>query len=186
MTTLSDPEHQDRDTPMKRTIEAALFTAGKPVPIHVLASLANTSKGKARDALNELSDEYSDRDSAVEVREVAGDKWIMQISPRYAESVMGLAPREMSRPLLRTLSVIAYRQPVTQSEIVELRGNTAYSHIDELVDLDFITTEPHGRTKLLTTTREFSEYFGIDGTDPDTVRAALEEKADRGLFDQYV
>lgn len=171
---------------MKRTIEAALFTAGKPVSLNVLSSLVDAGKPEVRDAVEELAEEYEDRGSAVEIKEVPGDKYIMQIEPRYAESVMGLAPRELSRPLLRTLSVIAYRQPVTQSDIVEIRGNTAYSHIDELAELGFIDTEPHGRTKLLTTTPDFSEYFGIQATEPDEVRAALEEKADRGLFEQYV
>lgn len=171
---------------MKRTIEAALFTAGKPVSLNVLSSLVDRGKSEARDALEELAEEYDDRGSAVEIKGVPGDKYIMQIRPEYAESVMGLAPRELSRPLLRTLSVIAYRQPVTQSDIVDIRGNTAYSHVDELVELGFVHTEPHGRTKLLTTTPDFSEYFGIQATEPDEVREALEEKADRGLFEQYV
>jgi len=109
---------------MKRTIEAALFTAGKPVPIDALAALADTGRGDVREAVQALADEYGERESAVEVKEVGRDKYVMQVRPEFADDVMTLAPREMSAPLLRTLSVIAYRQPVTQSEVVEVRGKS--------------------------------------------------------------
>lgn len=171
---------------MKRTIEAALFTAGKPIPIDALVAMTDSGRPEVRKAVEELSEEYEERNSAVEVKKVGGEKYVMQVSPRYADSVMTLAPREMSAPLLRTLSVVAYRQPVTQSEVVEVRGNTAYSHVDELVEQGLVKAEPHGRTKLLTTTRGFAEYFGIEGSTPDEVREALEEKVEGEGLEQFL
>lgn len=170
---------------MKRTVEAALFAAGKPVPIGALAALADASRDDVEEAAESLREEYEERGSAVEVKPV-GDKYVMQVSPGYAEEVVGLAPRELSAPLLRTLSVVAYRQPVTQSEVVDVRGNTTYSHVDELVEQNLVETEPHGRTKMLTTTDEFAEYFGIEGGSPDEVREALEEKVEGQGLEQFL
>ncbi|MBS1262852.1 MAG: Segregation and condensation protein B [Methanonatronarchaeales archaeon] len=171
---------------MKRTIEAALFTVGKPVPIDALVAMTDSGMVDVMRAIEELSAEYEGRNSAVEVKEVGEDKFVMQVSPRYAEEVMTLAPRELSAPLLRTLSVIAYQQPVTQSDVVEVRGNTAYSHVDELVEQGLVSAEPHGRTKMLTTTKGFAEYFGLPGKDADEVRRYLEEEVDADTVERFL
>lgn len=163
---------------MKKTIEAALFTVGRPLPVDALTGVTSSSPDAVEGALEALRREYDERETAIEVKRVGEDKYVMQVAPEYADRVRGLAPRELSSPLLRTLSVVAYRQPITQSEVVEIRGNTAYGHVKELSELGLIDAEPHGRTKLLSTTDDFAEYFGLPSGDPEEVREALEDRVE--------
>lgn len=66
---------------------------------------------------------------------------------------------------MRTLSLIAYHNPILQKEVVKIRGNGAYSHIEELLDRNFIKSEKEGRTKLLSVTDYFLRYFELESTE---------------------
>jgi len=107
----------------------------------------------------------------------AGGRYVMQVKSGYAEKVRSIAPKEFETPVLRTLAVIAYNQPVTQAEVVSIRGNKAYSHIAALEERGLIKSVPHRRTKMLTTTPAFVEYFGIETDDPKLIRKMIERVA---------
>ena len=158
----------------KEIIEAALFASGEPLEI---VRLSNLVKGKnARELLQQLMDEYRQRGSALEIKEIEG-RFVMQVMPEYAEKVRSLAPKELRAPVLRTLSMIAYHQPLTVADLVDRRGAAAYDHVRELEEWGFISAVPQGRTRLLSTTHRFAEYFNLDAGDPEAIRRKIIELA---------
>ena len=158
----------------KEVLEAALFASGEPLDS---VQLANLVKGRnVRELLQQLMDEYRQRGSALEIKEIEG-RFVMQVMPEYAEKVRSLAPKELRAPVLRTLSMIAYHQPLTVAELVDRRGAAAYDHVRELEEWGLISAVPQGRTRLLATTQRFAEYFNLDSADPDAIRRKIIELA---------
>jgi len=158
----------------KKLIEAALFVSTDPVSIEKLREMAGTkSDRETKRLIEELKKEYEGRESPIEIKEIVGF-YLMQIKDEFTGEISHLVKPILSRDSLKTLSLIALRQPVTQAEIVKSRGYTAYSHVKELLGKEFISAEPFGRTKLLTTTEKFSNYFGM-GEEPLDVRERLED-----------
>jgi segregation and condensation protein B len=119
-------------------------------------------------------EEYSTRESGMEIIDLGG-RYVMQVKPKYTDLISPIAPKELKAPILRTLSMVAYHQPVVQSELVDMRGNSVYDHIRELKDRGFIEAVPHGRTKLLQTTPLFADYFGLDRNEPECIKKKIVE-----------
>jgi segregation and condensation protein B len=160
----------------KKLFEAALFSAGKPVSDQQLKTLLNRS-GTYIDTLAEkLIEDYSQRDSPLEIIKLEG-KYSMQLKPEYAERVLGLSPGELRQPALRTLSVIAYYQPIQQFELINIRGQSAYEHVAILLEKGLIQKKKSGRSFELTTTDAFCDYFGISKGDVDSIKAQIKKKA---------
>ena len=158
----------------KEILEAALFASGEPLDI---AQLQNLVKGRnVRELIQQLMDEYKQRGSALEIKEIES-RFVMQVMPEYAEKVRSLAPKELRAPVLRTLSMIAYHQPLTVADLVDRRGAAAYDHVRELEEWGFISTTPQGRTRLLATTQRFAEYFNLDSADPEAIKRKIIELA---------
>jgi segregation and condensation protein B len=158
----------------KDIIEAALFVSGEPLDVE---QLRNLMRGKnVRLLLQELMDEYSQRNCALEIKEIEG-RFVMQVKPEYAELVRSVAPRELRSPVLRTLAMIAYHQPITMAELVDRRGGAAYDHVRELEESGLVSAAPQGRTRLLKTTQRFAEYFNLDSSDPEAIRKKIIELA---------
>jgi segregation and condensation protein B len=149
-------------TETKTLVEAALFIAGRPLAFSELAELTRASKEDVEKALSELSSEYSARSSAVEVL-VNKKGGAMRLRPELEGDVMLLAPQaEMSQAMLKTLAVIAHDEPLTQSGLVKSRGNRVYYYIKKLIDMELVSARKQGRTKILTTTQKFKDYFKVD------------------------
>jgi segregation and condensation protein B len=160
------------DSQAKAVIEAALFASGKTLSLRELAGLSGLSEERAGAMADDLAAEYAARGSGIEIKSI-GEGYSMQVSPGLAGRVVSCAPREIEAPLIRTLAIIAYKQPIRQSELVEVRGNKGYEHVKELEKRGLISAEKAGHTKLLTTTRGFADYFGIVSSDPQAIRRAL-------------
>jgi segregation and condensation protein B len=158
----------------KEIIEAALFASGDPLDIEQLRRLL---RGKnTRELIQQLMDEYVQRGSAIEIREIEG-RFVMQVKPEYAEKVRSVAPKELRSPVLRTLAMIAYHQPLTVAELVYRRGAAAYDHVRELEENGLVLAMPQGRTRLLQTTARFAEYFNLDSTEPEAIKRKIIELA---------
>lgn len=155
----SQPKHKDELS----KLEAALYVAGRPLNIKTLGSIIGTrSKRKVKDLVDILLTSYQKRDSALELRELNGERFVLQLKPQYVPYVKRLAIRPLlSKGPLKTLAYIAYRQPVMQTKVISVRGSHAYNHIKELKTLNLITTETFGRTKLIKTTDAFADYFNL-------------------------
>ncbi|SFM66798.1 SMC-Scp complex subunit ScpB [Methanolobus profundi] len=158
----------------KEVIEAVLFAAGGAIDAATLAKLTGKKKKQVITIATDLVNEYASRESGIEVIDL-GERYVMQVKPKYTDMVRPFAPKELSAPMLRTLSMIAYHQPLIQSDLVDMRGNSAYDHIRELKERGFVEALPHGRTKLLRTTSLFADYFGLESNDPELVKKKIVE-----------
>lgn len=159
----------------EKLVEAALFSAGGPVSAEQIAEAAGVDFLRARDALEALVEQYQGRDTAIEVTR-AGEKYAMQVRTEMTERARRFAPMEIPRRLLRTLALIAYHQPVKQSDLVDMVGSKTYDHVKQLDETGLIRAKPHGLTKMLSTSEAFPEYFGIDATRPEEIRRFLARK----------
>jgi len=146
----------------KKKVEAVLFTTGRFMTIDEISLICGVgSKGKIKELLDELVSDYQKRESSLTLLN-ENDKWKLTIKKEYLLLTSKLlSDSEMDRPTQETLAVIAYKQPVLQSEVVKLRGNKAYDHIKYLRENEFINSEPHGRTRLLKLCPKFFDYFDV-------------------------
>ncbi len=158
-----------------QAVEAALFSAGRPVDVASLSDTTGYDRDQVRSALQHLQEDYRSRGTALEV-EPAGEKWTMQVRTTYAEDVRTLAPMEVPEKTLKTLALIAYHQPILQSDLQDMVGSKVYDHVRELKDLGLLRKRRHERSYLLSTTEKFPEYFGLSTTDPEEIRRQLAEK----------
>lgn len=156
--------------PLKHIVEAALVAAGGPLTIDQLLGLFGEEERPERAeiarAVRELADDYAGR--GIEIAEVAGGYRVQvraSVAPWVARLWDEKAPR-YSRALLETLSLIAYRQPITRGEIEEIRGVAVSTNIIKtLTEREWVRVVGHrdvpGRPALYATTRKFLDYFGL-------------------------
>ncbi|MFX1482227.1 MAG: SMC-Scp complex subunit ScpB [Promethearchaeota archaeon] len=166
------------------TLEAALYVSGRALTLEELADIIGKSQSTAQKLLDELSFEYNQKGGALEVVVLPRDRYVMQLKPELTTRVGKLIPGGLlSFATLQTLVFIALKQPILQSDLVAQRGTHAYDHIRDLVDKKFVDAVPEGRTKLLTTTKLFADYFGLD-SDRVKLKAQLKFKMKKILDDQ--
>ena len=148
---------------LKSRIEAVLFVTGKAVDIKEIASILEADELEVEEAMLELIMDYSSRDGALEIDDENG--YIIQVKEEYMDIVEKLCPVDISNAVLKTLLIIALKGPIRQSVLKDLRGSTAYDHVQELVDKGLIhrSKDKNGRSFNLKTTPKFNEYFKIKG-----------------------
>jgi segregation and condensation protein B len=145
-------------------VEAALYVAGRPLTIEEITKASGLeSKEKIRKILNELINKTRVVFKAIEIVKLDDGKYVFQLKPNYSSIVKKFASKpQLPNTVLKTLSYIAYEQPVTSKRLVEIRGSKVYSHLKELELLDFIISKNAGRLKIYSTTKKFQSYFGIN------------------------
>ena len=148
---------------LKARIEAVLFVTGKAVDLKEIARILEADEQEVEDAMLSLIVDYSSRDGALEIDDENG--YIIQVKDEYLDIVEKLCPVDISNAVLKTLTVIALKEPIRQAELKELRGSTAYDHVSELVEKGLISRkkDSNGRSYNLKTTPKFAEYFKIKG-----------------------
>jgi segregation and condensation protein B len=146
-----------------RLLEAALYVAGRPLTINELCSVLNTrSKNKTKKYTKLLIQEYLARNTALEILELKDDRYVLQLKADFTPLVKKLVNRPLLSPgPLKTLSYIAYRQPVQQKRVIQARGQHAYGHVKLLRDMGLVSAEHAGRSMILRTTDYFADYFGL-------------------------
>ena len=145
----------------KNLIEGGLYASGSPLDIEELSTKLEMPKKLTEELVNELAFEYLERNSALIIAQV-GEKWQMQLKPEYTEQVSKFAKGGgIAERYLRTLTVIALKQPIMKSLLIKLRGAGAYEHVKYLLDNDLISAVKKGRSQELTTTDKYSEMFGL-------------------------
>jgi segregation and condensation protein B len=154
---------------LKPAIEAVLFVADEPLSLTALGKILGDIDAKdLKKALEELSSEYDERSSGLELREIAGG-WRFSTRPQHHEFIRKYLKSKpsarLSLPALETLAVIAYKQPVTVPEILEIRGVTSTSAIKTLLEKRLIMTkgrkETVGKPMLYGTSKDFLIQFGL-------------------------
>ena len=146
------------------TLEAALYVAGRPLDISRLMQVIGTKSERiAFKLIDELSARVSERGGALEVRCLPGRRVVLQLKQEYNDMVKQLT----NRPLLtigplKTLSYIAYHQPVEQSQVLIDRGAHVYPQLRLIEDLGLITRDRvEDRNVIIRTTSFFADYFGF-------------------------
>jgi segregation and condensation protein B len=159
-------------------VESVLFSASQPVSIREIQDATNLSKKQVMEALARLTQLYNvERKNQTSIEVIkAGDKYTMQVKHKFSDQSMMASKPEIQSHLLKTLSLIAFHQPIKQSNLRRMIGPRIYDHVDELVNMKLVHSKPHGATEMLTTTRLFPEYFGIDSTKPEEIRDFLSKK----------
>ncbi|MFX1329842.1 MAG: SMC-Scp complex subunit ScpB [Promethearchaeota archaeon] len=145
----------------RNLIEAALYAAGGPLTIEELSTKLEFPKKEVEILVNELAFDYLERVTALIIAQI-GDRYQMQIRPEYTEKVSKFAKGgAIAERYLRTLTVIALKQPILKSTVIKLRGTGAYEHIKYLLDNEFINAVKKGRSHELTTTDKYADMFGL-------------------------
>ena len=158
-------------------IEAALYSAGRPLRIEDIIRASGTeSKIKTLELLNEVIKKTKNAFVALEIAILPDGSYVMQLKPEYSSTVKRYASKPvLPNATLKTLSYIAYAQPIASKQLVETRGSGVYAHLKELRQLDYITHQNVGRLKIYTTTEKFQKYFGIQG-DVEDLKSRLFSK----------
>jgi len=156
------------ETERSAVIEALIFVSEEPLTVRTLAEVLKLEKAAVEESLAKLAEEFNARQSGLQLREVAGG-WQFATRPEYHEHVRAFLKTRPSAKLsiasLETLAVIAYRQPITVPEILEIRGVQSPSAIKTLLDKKLIVAkgrkETVGRPMMYGTSKEFLLQFGL-------------------------
>jgi len=162
---LSAPQSQ---TERAAIIEALIFVSDEPLSVKIIADVLKEDKQVISETVAALADEFNGRNGGLQLREVAGG-WQFATRPEYHEHVRAFLKTRPSAKLtiasLETLAVIAYRQPVTVPEILEIRGVQSPSSIKTLLDKKLIVAKGRkdtvGRPMMYGTSKEFLLQFGL-------------------------
>lgn len=155
-------------------LEAALYSAGRPLTIEELIKASGTeSRTRTLASMTGLVKRSKSAFKALEIASLPDGSYVFQLKPEYNTVIR----RYASKPLLptatlKTLSYIAYMQPISSKQLVEIRGSGVYLHLRLLRQLDYIEHQNVGRMKIYTTTDKFQKYFGIQG-DKDALKQKL-------------
>lgn len=165
------------ETEATARIEAALYSAGRPLTIEEIIRASGTeSRTKTGEILLSIMKKTKSAFKALEVVTLPDGSYVFQLKPEYSDVIRRYASKPiLPKATLKTLSYIAYMQPISSKQLVETRGSGVYSHLKELRQLDYITHQNVGRLKIYTTTEKFQKYFGIHG-DQDTLKQKLFNK----------
>jgi segregation and condensation protein B len=161
-------QRQVSNAELKSVAEALIFVAEEPINAKSIADLIDVATDQVEKAISELSSEYDARNGALQLREIAGG-WQIATRPEHHEYIRAYLKSRPSAKLslasLETLAVIAYKQPITIPEILEIRGVQSPSAIKTLLDKRLIVTkgrkETVGRPMMYGTSKEFLIQFGL-------------------------
>jgi len=144
-------------------VEAALYVAGRPLDLNEICGvLGSRSKKRAKKVVEVLMQEYAARNTALEVLALKDERYVLQLKANFTPLVKKLVNRPLlSSGPLKTLAYIAYRQPISQKRVIDVRGQHAYGHVKLLKDMGLIAAERSGRSMSLRTTDYFADYFGL-------------------------
>lgn len=185
-----EPVENEKD--QEAVIEAVLFTIGGAVGLRQLAAAIGQDKETAKRAVERLAKRYREETRGMEIKQLE-DSYQMCTRSEYYENLIRVAaaPKKqvLSDVVLETLSIIAYRQPVTKMEIEKIRGVKSDHAVNRLVEYDLVyeagRLDAPGRPALFATTEEFMRRFGVDSlgelpdVDPEQealIRAEVEEE----------
>lgn len=153
-------------------VEAVLFTMGQSVEIPQLAAALNQSRDAAKAAVERLAKRYDREDRGIQIVELE-DAYQMCTRARYYPNLIQVAatPKKqaLTEVVLETLSIIAYKQPITKMEIEKIRGVKSDHAVNRLVEYNLVyevgRMDAPGRPALFATTEEFLRRFGVGSTE---------------------
>jgi segregation and condensation protein B len=152
---------------IRARIEVALYCSGKPLSVDELVKASGiTSREKTIQVIKDLMNVINSQLKALEIAKLEDDTFVLQVKPNYLSIVRKFSHQPiLSQASLKTLSYVAYEQPVTSTRLVRIRGSQVYSHLKELHSHGFVRHDTLGRLKVYKTTEKFMSYFGIPNID---------------------
>ena len=158
-------------------LEAIVFSAGKSLSVTEISELVSKPSSEVEDALNSLRLTIKRRkQGALQLTEVSG-RWILEVKTGLSLFLPDSFRADIPQRLLPAAALIAYHQPMSQSQLVDMLGQRAYDHVRELSNRGLIDRRRDGLTRRLTTTRRFAEYFGCPEVEFRKVRTWFREEA---------
>lgn len=144
-------------------IEAILYLKAQPLSLANLAEYAGCDREMVSEALMELMADYAHRQTALEIVETDRG-YSLQLRNAFQDLVQTLVPVDLGVGAMRTLATIALKGPMTQTDLVDLRGSGVYEQVKELVERGFVQKrrQPNGRSYWLQVTEQFYQYFQVD------------------------
>jgi len=153
---------------LRAALEALLFSSDEPIPLSLLAESLDAATEEVAAALRELELDYKTREAGVELREIAGGHLLVTTAENaewVGRLLRGRKRVRLSRAALETMAIIAYKQPVTKTEIESIRGVDSSAVLTTLLERNLVTIRGRskvvGRPLLYGTTGEFLDYFGL-------------------------
>lgn len=172
---------------LNKKIEAILFSVGDKISLEEISKLTKEKDIELiRKTLRELREKYVKSDSPIILHEER-EFWKMNVKEEHMTTVRKVVKKmELSKTLLETLAIIAWKSPVLQSKVIHVRTNKAYDHLDELEKMGYITRKKQGRTKLITLTQKFYDYFEINKKGGlDKIFKKVTEKAKKKFGEKF-
>ena len=168
------------DEPALATIlEAILFGAGRSMSLEEFSEMLGEPKGVIHVGLSTLRKEIDLREGgALQLTDVSG-RWILEVRPEMSAFLPETFRADIPTRLLPAAALIAYHQPMHQSQLKDMLGQKAYDHVRDLAAMGLIDRRREGLTRRLTTTRRFAEYFGCPEVEYRKVRAWFRSEASK-------
>ncbi len=176
---------------LKATIEGAIYVTDEPLTIEQIAAATAQPPELVRDVVDQLVGEYARPERGIAIREIAGG-YKMSTKPEFHEPIRRFVknlqpPLKLSLAALETLAVIAYKQPITGPEILEIRGVQGAGVVKTLLDRKLIVTAGRknvlGKPMLYKTSREFLLQFGLSSLSELPTLKEFEELGRMALLD---
>lgn len=170
-------------------IEAILYLKAQPLTVAKIAEYAACERELIQAGLQELMEDYSHRETALEIVETPNG-YCLQLRATFHDLIQQLIPVDLGVGALRSLAAIALKGSISQTQLVELRGSGAYQHVQELVALGFVRKrrQSDGRSFWLQVTEKFYQYFQVEQLPqpnlPDDVPGSLPGDLADDLLDE--
>ena len=169
---MSDPQ-------LTTVLEAILFGAGRSMSLGELSEILGEPKGVIHVGLSKLRKDFEHRDGgALQLTDVSG-RWIFEVKPELSSFLPESFRADIPQRLLPAAALIAYHQPMQQSQLKDMLGQKAYDHVRDLASMGLIDRRREGLTRRLTTTRRFAEYFGCPEVEFRKVRSWFRSEAEK-------
>ena len=172
-----------RKSSAKSKVETILFSVGHKISLDDISRLSRSKKEEVLAALKELQAEYEQKQSSMMLVD-EGDDWKFAVRDHLISVVRKIVTEtELTKSVMETLAVIAFKYPILQSDLIKMRTNKAYDHLVELEKSGYITRQKHSRTNLIKLTDKFFRYFDLTQEklrdqfrDFDSIARAIKEK----------
>lgn len=175
-----------KKTSIKSKVEAVLFATGQRIRLDDISRLCRSRNDDVYAALQELRSEYDGKQSSLMLIE-EGNFWKLTVRDHFIPIVRKIVTEtELTKTVLETLAVIAFKYPLLQSELIKIRTNKAYDHLTELETAGYISRQKQGRTNLIKLTDKFFRYFDLTEEnlkdrlkDFDSIARAIKDKEEQ-------
>tara|TARA_Y100000588_G_scaffold190756_1_gene204680 strand:+ start:3794 stop:4414 length:621 start_codon:yes stop_codon:yes gene_type:complete len=167
------------EPPLTTVLEAILFGSGRSMSLEELSEMLGEPKGVIHVGLSNLRKIIDQREGcALQLTDVSG-RWIFEVRPELSSFLPETFRADIPQRLLPAAALIAYHQPMAQSQLVDMLGQRAYDHVRDLSEMGLVDRRRDGLTRRLTTTRRFAEYFGCPEVEFRKVRSWFREEASK-------